>query len=367
MPESQRVEALAPFFSPAPWEEARLDPSPEQQAIIAGREVSPDRLGGFIRVNPPRGLCLKIERLTQESDPRSVRPPVTVCKPTEVPFRLGEMDEYSELNWLVRAGRADPGTRVAWRLPYRIAFVVPYDVKIPAEPTPVYIRSCEASRSIDMGRRVFVTLFSGERWFIRFPEKDQMVDPGPEVYLDTGDKPLSKDGFGYRETHRRSKLREEREAKKAEEKAKAEAEKAKAEGRPVPKPKEDPGAKKAKAPAKGVKLVPTPTPKPKGPFQPTDFAWKISRFNAFQMNASNFMPAGAVTPGMLGECRYTYETAGPEYPDGGLIECHGADRYAYLYLPLNCLSDKAFQQVDKIPPPKNEEPTPEPTPTPKPH
>lgn len=368
--ESARVEALSRFFSPSPFEEARLDPSPEQQKIIAGTDVPPDRLGGYIRVSPPKGSCFKIERQTQESDPAAMRPPVTVCKPQDVPFRLGEMDEYSELNWLVRVDNKDQGTRISWRLPHRIAFVVPYNVKIPAEPTPVYIRSCEAKRDDEMGRRVFVNLFNGERWFIRLPAKDQMVDSGPEVYLDTGDQPLVKDGFGYRETHRRSKLREEKEARKAEEKAKAEAEKARAEGRPVPtqKPEEGDGhgGKKAKAPKKGSKLVPTPTPKPKGPFQPTDFSWKISRRGAFTINASNFMPDGAVTPGMQGECRYTYETSGPEFPEGGLIECHGADRYAYLYLPLNCMGNKAFQ-VEKVPPPKKEEPTPEPSPTPKPH
>ncbi len=370
MGESDRVAALAPFFSPSPFEEVKLEPPPEQQKIIAGTDVPPDRLGGYIRVSPPKGSCFRIERLTQESDPAAMRPPVKVCKEQDVPFRLGEMDEYSELSWLVRADKHDQGTRISWRLPHRIAFVVPYNVKIPAEPTPVYIRGCEATRDEEMGRRVFVSLFNGERWFIRFPPKDYMVDSGPEVYLDTGDQPLSKDGFGYRETHRRSKLREEREARKAEAKAKAEAEKAKAEGRPVPTPKPDEGdghgAKKAKAPKKGSKLVPTPTPKPKGPFQPTDFTWKISRFGTFTMNAANFMPDGAVTPGMVGECRYTYETSGPEFPEGGLIECHGADRYAYLYLPLNCMGNKAFR-AEKVPPPKKEEPTPEPSPTPKPH
>lgn len=349
MGEPERVAALAPFFSPSPFEEARLEPSPEQQKIIAGTDVPPERLGGYIHVSPPKGSCFRIERLTQESDPAAMRPPVKVCKAQDVPFRLGEMDEYSELTWLVRAGKDDQGTRVSWRLPHRIAFVVPYNVKIPAEPTPVYIRGCEATRDGEMGRRVFVNLFSGDRWFIRFPPKDYMVDSGPEVYLDTGDQPLSKDGFGYRETHRRSKLREEREARKAGGKAKAKAE-----------------AEKAKGPKKGVKLVPTPTPKPKGPFQPTDFTWKISRFGAFTMNAANFMPDGAVTPGMVGECRYTYETSGPEFPEGGLMECHGADRYAYLYLPLNCMRDQSFR-AEKVPPPKKEEPTPEPSPTPKPH
>ena len=344
--EEDRVAALAPIFKPSPFEPAVLN-SPEQQKIIAGIDVPPERLQGYIRVVPPKGTCIKIERLTQESDPASVRPPVKVCKPEDVPFRLGEMDEFSELTWIVRVNQMDQGTRVSWRLPYRIAFVVPYAVKLPVEPVPVYIRSCEASQSGEMGRRVFVNTFSGERWFIRFPPKDYVADPGADFNLDTGDQPLQKNGFGFRESRRRSKMLEEREARKN--------------------PNKTVEKKVDAKPKKGAKLVPTPTPEPsKGPFQPTDFGWKISRFNAFYMNASNFMPDGAVTPGMKGDCRYTYETSGADYPEGGLIECHGPDRFSYVYLPLNCLGDKSFR-AERVEPPKKEEPTPEPSPTPKPH
>ena len=355
--EEDRVAALAPIFTPSPFEDAKLD-SPEEQSIIAGTAVAPDRLRGYIRVHPPKGMCVRIERLTQESDPDAARPSLKICKPENVSFKLGDMDEFSELTWMVRINNQDQGTRVSWRLPHRVAFVVPYNVKIPAESNPVYIRSCTASRSEDMSRGVFVKTFGGEEWFIRFPPKDYVADPGPDVLLDTGNQPLDKDGFGYREIFRRSKMREAREARRAEKSGVK---------KPAKKPEEKLGEKSGlKQPKLGAKLVPTPTPVPKGPFQPTDFAWKISRFNTFFMNASNFMPGGAVTPGMKGECRYTFETNGAEYPEGGLIECHGADRYAYLYLPLNCLSDKSFR-AERVEPPKKPEPTPEPTPTPKPH
>ncbi len=345
--EEDRVAALAPIFQPSPFESAVLD-SPEQQKIIAGTDVPPERLHGYIRVNPPKGTCIKIERLTQESDPAAVRPPIKVCKPEDVPFRLGEMDEFSELTWIVRVNRMDQGTRVSWRLPYRIAFVVPYAAKLPAEPVPIYIRSCEASISAEMGRRVFVNTFSGERWFIRFPSKDYAMDSGADFNLDTGNAPLVKNGFGFRVARRRSKVLEEREARK----------------NPNKKPVKKVEAKPAK---KAAKATPTPTPEPsKGPFQPTDYGWKISRFNSFYMNASNFMPDGAVTPGMKGDCRYTFETSGVEYPEGGLIECHGPDRFSYVYLPLNCLRDKNFR-AERVEPPKKEEPTPVPVATPKPH
>lgn len=371
--EGGRIGALAPYFSPSPFESLKLD-SPETQDIIAGQKVSPDRLRGYIRVTPPPGRCLRFTILSPDSDPESSKPRDEICKPRDVMFRLGDMDEFGEITVIVSTGKDDQGTRIAWPLPYRVAFVIPNGIKLPAESTPLYVRGCTATKSEEMGRRVFVDLFSGERWFVRLPLVDTPVDPGPEIYLDTGNAPIVKGGFGYRESKRRSKVREAREAAKLEADIKA--------GKVKP-PKPDAAPEEAKAdgkggdgqggakkkPAKKAKATPTPTPEPsKGPFTAMDFSWKISRFNTFRMAASNFMPDGAVTPGMIGECRYTYETSGGEFPEGGLLECHGADRYAYLYLPLPCLANNPAIAVpkEKLPEKKEEEPAPA-APAPKPH
>jgi hypothetical protein len=350
--EGDRVAALAPYLNPTPFESLRID-SQQTQEIIAGQKISPERLRGHIRVTPPPGRCFKVSIMSPDSDPDSARPVEKVCKQQDVMFRLGDMDEFGEIMVLVTTGKDDQGTRIAWSLPYRVAFIIPNGIKLPAESTPLYVRGCTASKSEESGRRVFVDLFSGERWFIRLPPVDTPVDSGPVIYLDTGDVPIVKGGFGYRETKRRSKVREAREAARLEADIKS--------GKVKP-PKEDTGIADGqgggkKKPAKKAKLAPPTKPEPsKGPFTAMDFSWKISRFNTFRMSASNFMPDGAIPPGMTGECRYTYETSGSEYPEGGLIECHGADRYAYLYLPLPCLAKNPAILVprEKLPEPKDD-------------
>lgn len=370
--ESARIGALAHYFTPSPFEVLKLD-SPETQEIIAGQKVSPDRLHGYIRVTPPPGRCLKVALFSPDSDLESSKPHEEICKAQDLKFRLGDMDEFGEITAIVSTGKYDQGTRMVWPLPYRVAFVIPNGIKLPAESTPLYVRGCTATKSAEMGRRVFVDLFSGERWFVRLPPVDTPVDPGPQIYLDTGDVPIVKGGFGYREIKRRTKVREARAA------AKLEADIKSGKVKP-PKATPDPAEAKGdahgddghgggkKKPAKKAKATPPPTPEPsKGPFTAMDFSWKISRFNTFKMQVSNFMPDGAVPPGMIGECRYTYETSGAEFPEGGLLECHGADRYAYLYLPLPCLANNPAIAVprEKLPEKKEEEPAP--TPAPKPH
>lgn len=372
MNEGDRVAALSPYFNPPPGEKAVLD-SPETQAIIAGEKISPERLRGFLKVNPPKGRCIKVAIQSPDSDPQSRQPHSKICKPGEVAFRLGDMDEFGEITAIATTGPDDQGTRLTWTTPYRVAFVIPNGIKLPAESTPVHIRSCTATKSAEMGRRVFVELFSGERWFIRFPATDMPADHGPDINLDTGDVPIVKGGFGYREIKRRSKVRAAREAARLEADIKAGKVKPPAKQAAGNKDKADKaddghGGGEKKKPEKKAKATPTPTPEPsKEPFTAADFSWKISRFNAFRMSSGNFMPDGAVPPGMIGECRYTYETSSAEFPEGGLIECHGADRYAYLYLPLTCISGRPDFLVprEKLPEKKEEEPTA--APTPKPH
>jgi hypothetical protein len=368
MHEGDRVSALSAYFDPKPGEKAVLE-SPEKQEIIAGQKISPDRLRGYIRVNPPKGRCLKVEIQSPDSDPQSRHDVTKLCKPGDVVFRLGDMDEFGEINAVATTGPDDQGTRLSWATPYRVAFVIPNGIKLPAESTPLYVRGCTATKSADMGRRVFVDLFTGERWFIRFPPTDMPVDPGPQINLDTGDVPIVKGGFGYRAAKRRSKVREAREAAKLEADIKAGKVKPPVKDNPEKADKADDGhGGGQKKPAKKAKATPPPTPEPsKGPFTAMDFSWKISRYNTFVMPSGNFMPDGALPPGMIGECRYSYETSSAEFPEGGLIECHGADRFAYVYLPLTCISGQPDFLVprEKLPEKKEEEPTP--APTPKPH
>ncbi len=294
LPEKERVKRLTPFFDPPPGATLSLA---NHDLTNFGRKVAAEHLRGSILVKPPLGTCLIV---TRQSD----APDEHVCKPRQLSFVLGDLDRYGKLSWNVQTGEGDFGTPITWNSPYRV--VIAKELGEPSEGAKIkpfkFISSCE-SKSDQLGRRINVSLVTGERWSIYFPEKDTLLDaddatpPAPPPPPGKGDP----------------------------------AKEHKAEGH---------GDHKEDAHGEHKEEAPPPVSTPKAVSRYDDRQiWAIPRTGSFTMSSSGFQSAGAVTPGIVGgECRYTY-AGSAEDPTIGRIECHQVAGFASLYLPLTCLKD----------------------------
>jgi hypothetical protein len=345
--EAQRQARLAPLFAPRPGEPLMLDPV---EVRDARRKTSPLRLRGYVTVAPPKGHCLTLSRGEDIDDQ-------VVCERTRVAFALEEMDRAGAITWRVATGDGDAGTDLRWPTPYRLAITEPYDTAADAPPVYELIASCTAAR-VDGARRIELALLSGKRWVIRLPDEDTLLpqpDPEPNLVLVTsGGKVSVKDAsqaksasggakgeHGGSEHGEGKKAGEHGEAKEGGEHGAAKEggeHGAAKEGGEHGAAKEGGEHGEAKKGEHGEDAAPPPADKPEVPRQADDRAeWAIPLRGAYVMNAAGFMPNGSLPGRLRSLCRYTYKGSA-EDPATGRLECHDADGYRMVLVPLTCLA-----------------------------
>lgn len=320
VPVAARQAKLAAYFTPNPTGELVLEPSELQRKIA---KKKPTELRGHLEVHPPNGTCFTITRSEDDADE-------VYCKRTTVQFTLGELDRDGRLVWRIRTGENDiDGTQIAWRTPYRLAIVTPFDKTMDDPPKYEFITKCVASDAPTTGRRMTLSLLSGKTWIVTMPDKDKMVpqpDPVPNlVIISMGGKVSVTEAAETEKAKKQGGQRKAQAAAKAAEKAAEGGEHGEA-----PAAEHGDGEHGDKAP---------PPDQEKKIYDSEDRAeWSIPRRNAYEMNGSHFQPLGSAAPKMKSLCRYLF-SGSEEDPKTGRLECHDVDGYKSVYLPLTCLRD----------------------------
>jgi hypothetical protein len=321
--QAERASALSAYFEPRAGTSIEVDPVERRDAP---RGFSPLRLRGYITVTPPKGRCIVLTRLDSEPDDR-------VCKRTTLSFKVEDLDRLGRLTWrakLTDEGDAVESVPLTWTTPYRVAVVRRFDANETEPPTYEVVSGCTAKIARPLGRQVHLSLLLGGTWVVRLPEKDQLVPQPPPV----PNLVITKSGGKVS-------------VKEAADKQRADGPKSEAKGTDK-KPDEGHGAKAGEE--HGDKTEGTQAPEdPEAAeiaeaermavSQHKDRAqWGIPARGAYGMSSDHFIPHGTVTPGLNGECRYTFQGP-PEDETTGRIECHRTDGYQHVYIPVTCIGE----------------------------
>jgi hypothetical protein len=283
IPNAEAVKIVAPFFAPAPGNSLTIDSYDREHKL-----ADPLSIRGFVTVTPPKDRCLIIKKNDELPD-------VKVCKKQQVTFSLRELDVGGRINWTVFTGMNDSGTSLTWPTPYRLAQVVPAGEfkNMLGEYVPVL--SCKSWVAEDQ-RLIELTLASGPKWRIHFPDVDTLApqpEESPNLFVRLG-------------------------------KAKA-AEAARAEG------------SHDSPPAEGHASA---TPPPNSFFAKNKkeeeqvYPWNVNARGAFEMNSARLMTSDAPL-GLSGKCRYKYSDA-PQDETSGIIECFNLDSFDAVLTHLPC-------------------------------
>ena len=286
LPLKDRLTLLSKHFTPKPGAEIAVDEYAAKE--FGAKDRDRGLLYGIIEVSPPKGTCFTISTSEDRGD-------IEVCKKTPLRWRMQDLDRLTgKLIWKIKTGPGDFGTPVEWRTNYIIAKVIPSSKDFgEADSTPIFIRSCRAiaaDPSVGMGRRIELDLFSGKKWLIRFPERDEIIPtpPPPATPPPIEDKKKPAHGEG-----------------------------------------------KGEGEGEGEHAAPTPTPEPT-PKPPAPEAWTLSTRRGFEMDVSGFLTGVSTPPGTKGKCRYQYDGAIGDF-SSGRMECHYSDEFTYVYMPLPCI------------------------------
>lgn len=292
--QNEKLDYLEDLFSPKLGQLLTISSSQKNKYIQDHL-----RTKGYIYVNPKPDQCLIITTDPEKLDHR-------VCKRTKIPFQLKDIDSSGRISWRVSYGEADDGTIVSWQTPYRLANVVPLG-ELEAENSMnenVGIYACRASES-PVGRKVELELFTGEKWYVIFPEKDSLIKEkkaNPNLFVRVMTK--TKDG-----------------------KAATENLSSGDSGKPTI-TKED---IKRKHKLLALKLS--------GKYKEVkkkEYQFLLAPWDAFEMNSGGFVTSG--TPmGLNGTCRYKYSEA-PKDKTSGVVECYNGDEFDAVYLHMTCSS-----------------------------
>jgi len=256
---------------------------------------------------------------------------LTVCKPRDLTFTLGEIDRAGRLTWTVITGDGDFGTELFWQTPYRLAIVERGDTPPEDPPQYLFINRCEVDSKTSLGRRVKINFFSGEEWTLRLPPEDELLpqpDPVPNLYIARGRPKGGAPAEGETKPA-------EGEKPKADEHEKKDAHggghgKADTEGHG-----EGHGAEKDKG--KGESLSETAKAMQKEEEQFEDRkSWSLPMRGSYKVDGSMFSDGIALRHGAQGVCRYRYD--GPnDDPNVGRMECHDVGAYRMIFAPLTCI------------------------------
>ncbi|MBP6217757.1 MAG: hypothetical protein KA436_04140 [Oligoflexales bacterium] len=283
-PLSKRLEGLKPYFSPAIGSEISF----EKEQLNNLPYLKTHTLTGIIQVRPPSNACLTIIRDNLED--------LKICeKPTDVFFSDQDLDEKGNLHWMVKSGPGDFGTPVTWSSPYRAAKMVRGGQTWPGESEKIIVTGCEAVKQSSAGRRLYISLMSGEKWAVSFPEKDELVpQPKTQASLFISEF-VGRGGF--------VKIDKEKPSKQGSHKGGS----GKKKVSEVAYSKEDPNS-----------------------------AWQIPPRYTYTMNGAHFLGSTNAPPNSQGECRYNKRY---EKTQSAVLECQDVGNFRWIFLPLVCLAD----------------------------
>lgn len=305
LPESQRVEQLRQYFDPPIGTELRLDD--DEIRDYASRRKS-TVLRGFVRVKPPQGSCFTVQRSDEIPDE-------TICKDQNLSFQLSDLRHDGTLQWLIKTGDGDFGTKIKWKTPYRLVLSVPYGKSLDV-PERRFLRACEAQRLPDGERRVLLRFVGGGIWALKFPSQDGLVPNQPTAISNLG---TLEPAASLPPAPSSSNGHDSPSSATAENKGTS-------------------GDHSATPSASDKKAAPNPAsgPSPEQLEEAEEAKWHIPKRGAFMMSAENFMPFGSVSPGIKGLCRYRYvgDDVDPTTP---LVECRDADGFEQVIIPVVCL------------------------------
>lgn len=313
-PLNERLEKLKPFFKPSFDQMITLK---NDQILLHKDPYRYGKVTGRIFITPPKGQCLTIRRSEHSPDHK-------ICQDSYLDFSAEELSPKGELYWTALTDAADDfGTPLRWLSAYRIGKLAPITARYLEESESVIILGCKVQKE----RRVKVNILGFEKpWSISFPTNDYPIKqpkPIPNLYYQI---PIAKGGVLQAEKGKLMKGDLEGE----------EDQESKDDGikRPQVSASEMRGnIDNEQARAKNVFEKLKEEQSGEDAHKSAQYPWQMSPRSAYTMNGSHISSQDAPPPGMLGRCRYRFSQKELE----PAIECHGADSYRWLYLPLTCL------------------------------
>lgn len=289
-----RLRLLDPFFDPPLGSEIKADP-----AELREKRDRPLDIQGYVKISPPPGRCFILRKSPKEPDQN-------ICKAKDVAFSMRELREDGSIQWLLIQGPNDSGTPIMWQTPYRLARVIELGQFDSAINKTIPIASCEAEEN-SFQRKLTLTLMSGQKWIVLFPEKDIPLAPErkiPNLFVrvlasatDGNWQPMEASSGGeFKGSDERSANYE---------------------------PDSDRHALLALRLSGRYKEI-----------EDEVYRFNFEKRGSFEMNSSQVQERSAPI-GMNGLCRYRYQGA-PLDPQSGVIECFNSESYDALYMHLTC-------------------------------
>lgn len=160
-------ERYKKFFQPQVGEKIHID----HGAWLSKRfKKEPENLVGYIKVTPPKGSCLVVQRNVKERD-------LYICKNENIEFRIADFDWGGKLKWIVKDDFNPFGTEIVWPSDYRVGRVVMVNMSWPSESLPLVIKDCQYEKS---SAQITISFFYQGDWKIDLPKKLEIDDPPKE-------------------------------------------------------------------------------------------------------------------------------------------------------------------------------------------
>ncbi|NRA43635.1 MAG: hypothetical protein HRU09_01635 [Oligoflexales bacterium] len=287
VPSAARRRVLSSYFKPSYRQTVEIDPHEIRERKYLNK---PHLMKGYITVSPPKGHCFTIR-----VNPN--RPGYRVCSAKKVPFKLADINGKGEITWTIITGPNDFGTQMTWKTSYRIGRVVDHKMVWPGPSRDLVVKSCRVKKRSKTDRQIILSFFYQGDWTIRIPASDRLVAQPkrgkPNLYVQQSEFASS---F----------------AKIAKAKAKKEQEE-----------------------QTGTKTVPDEIEEDPNTIEST---WQMHPRNAYSLPTNNVLLGADSPQGSRGKCQYRLDGHEND-PASGVLECHSAGPYQWVYMPISCIGE----------------------------
>ena len=322
-PLKKRISILAPFFHPPPGEHPGVD----IREIRERKEDNPILYRGYIIVSPPKGLCFLISFHHERSESQ-------ICQKEALHFTMEEINPDGTISWNIYTHEKDPGTRLTWQTPHRLAQVIDIGKGNLTFSHRIPIKSCQIKPK-SKKRIVSLMIMDGSKWIIHFPELDTLVNPNakppPNLLVRKAFKKKKRIGkyeVGSEEKNDEQPSPQKEAEEIAEKEIEEEIKEQEKENNVRPKSTST-WVDKIKGNKKQHKIQ--------------NYKFNIKEYQTYTMNSSNFQIDSA--PGSFnGECRYRFFGAYDD-PLSGIIECFNTSKFDAIEAPLSCVTPFLKNQI----------------------
>lgn len=285
---SKRVQALSQYFDPPPNSMVHI-----HSRYLKNKDAKKHlyELPGFITVNPPKGICFTVSTEFRLRDKR-------VCRKKTLRFKLGDITQTGQIEWLIRTDKDDFGTTLRWQTPYRAGRKRVLNTRGQQQMGFFYVEGCNLLKNYHGERLLDISIFDQPNWQVRLPNKEKFIRT-----------PFEKRTTLYFKSSESKNVFQKSKKKRREERLRKIADKQKI-----------------------LRTVQEMSPRY------TETRWQTKTRGAYSISAERVHFDGQTSMGSKkGICLYKYFGYDKD-PNVGVVECHDIAGYLWIAVPLNCLS-----------------------------